>query len=526
MNEDTTYLLGRPYQEVVDDLLTGLIGGVVNEPIHYDVKADLYHLAEPASDVRAVTGLFGQDRHSFLKDVDFAFSEADNAVIWGAGDRPNDDSTFYVDYARKNGRSPLTDINVGSVSRTLGEAISREIATVYKQIDLAYLSGFLATATGRSLDLVVAILGATRKTKEFAVGLVTFFRDTSVSGAIAIPEGTLLATAKGEVRFETTEQRVLQAGQARIDAPVRAADGFAGDPGIVPAGAISAMVLPLAGITRVTNFDPTLRAADDETDEELRARARAALRALGKATLAALDRVIREGRGTPVEFWDPNSPPAQASDPGTVAILVEATPERFTSLRAAVEETRAAGVVTTLVARYVYLRPRLAAQVDPGLTAAGKEKVKAEVIAAFQGYVDGLGSGEPALGSKLLDALDGVVTHPVFKDVLAAKSDIGQPQSSTLLDALVGAAAAAPAGGSAALHDALALVLADTASAAPTGARIPDRNRVQSLAGAGGARASDAEIEAGQFQVSAVVDGDAWWVVLDMSPNDVLLEEG
>jgi len=49
---------------------------------------------------------------------------------------------------------------------------------------------------------------------------------------------------------------------------------------------------------------------------------------------------------------------------------------------------------------------------------------------------------------------------------------------------------------------------------------------VQSLAGAGGARASDAEIEAGQFQVSAVVDGDAWWVVLDMSPNDVLLEEG
>ncbi len=408
MNEDTTYLLGRPYQEVVDDLLTGLIGGVVNEPIHYDVKADLYHLAEPASDVRSVTGLFGEDRHSFLKDVDFAFSEADNAVIWGAGDRPNDDSTFYVDYARKNGRSPLTDINVGSVSRTLGEAISREIATVYKQIDLAYLSGFLETATGRSLDLVVAILGVTRKTKEFAVGLVTFFRDTNVggiAGAIAIPEGTLLATAKGEVRFETTEQRVLQAGQARIDAPVRAADGFAGDPGIVPAGAISAMVLPLAGITRVTNFDPTLRAADDETDPELRARARAALRALGKATLAALDRVIREGRGTPVEFWDPNSPPAQASDPGTVAILVEATPERFTSLRAAVEETRAAGVVTTLVARYVYLRPRLAAQVDPGLTAAGKEKVKAEVIAAFQGYVDGLGSGEPALGSKLLAAL-------------------------------------------------------------------------------------------------------------------------
>ena len=31
MNQDTTYLTGRPYQEVVDDLLTALIGGVVPE---------------------------------------------------------------------------------------------------------------------------------------------------------------------------------------------------------------------------------------------------------------------------------------------------------------------------------------------------------------------------------------------------------------------------------------------------------------------------------------------------------------
>jgi hypothetical protein len=497
MNEDTTYLTGRPYQEVVDDLLTALIGGVVNEPIPYDLKADLYRLAEPASDVRAVTGQLGGDRHSFLKDVDFAFSGADNAVVWGAGDRPDDETTFYVDYARKNSRSPLSDINVGSVSRTLAEAIGREITTVYKQIDLAYLSGFLDTATGRSLDLVVAILGVTRKTSEFAVGLATFFRDPAVAGAIVIPEGTVLATAKGEVRFETTEQRVLQAGQARIDAPVRAADGFAGEQGIVAAGAISAMILPLAGIARVTNFDPTLRAAADETDDELRARARAALRALGKATLAALDRVIREERATPLEFWDPNSPPAQASDPGTVAILVDAEPTRFASLRGAVEETRAAGVVTTLVAHYVYFRPRLAAQVIPGLTAAGKEKVKGEVIAAFQGYVDGLGSGEAALGPKLLDALKAVteVSHPVFKDVLASKSDVGQPQG-------------------------------DAPSAAPTGARIPSRDQVQPLAGAGSGRGSDADVEAGQFQVSAQVGGEAWWVVLDMSSADVLLEEG
>ena len=189
MNPDTTFLIERPYQDVVDDVLVSLVGGVVNEPIEYDVKADLYALAEPASGVRGITGAFGPDggRHAFLKGVDFDFSEGDNAVVWLAGDRPNDETVFYVDYFRRTSRSPLSDINVGSVVRTLGEAVGREIATVYEQINQAYRSAFLETAKGKSLDLVVAILGLTRKTAEFAAGLVTFFRAPGVLGAIAIP---------------------------------------------------------------------------------------------------------------------------------------------------------------------------------------------------------------------------------------------------------------------------------------------------------------------------------------------------
>lgn len=524
MNQDTVNLVQRPFQEVVDDLLTAVVGGVVNEPILFDVKADLYKLSEPAGDVRSIHGTLERNRHAFLKNTDFLFSEGDNAIVWEGGDRPDDDTTFYVDYFRRESRSPLSDINVGSVTRTLSEAIGREIATVYQQINLAYLSGFIDTAEGRSLDLVVSILGIVRKTSEFATGLVTFFRDSAVKGVVAIPQGLPLSTTKGEVFFETTQPRILQEGQGRIDAPIRAAAAFKGELGIVAAGAITEMVQPLAGISRITNLDPTIRAAEDETDEELRLRARGVLRSLGKATLAALDRVIREGRGTPVEFWDPNSPPERRTDPGTVAILVQAEPERFPSLRSAVEETRAAGVVATLVARYVFFKLRVAAKITPGLTAAGKEKVKEEMLAALQEYVDGLTSGDPAEGSVLKEKLEVEdVTNPVIREVLVWRSDVGRPGPDDLIEALVGAAAAASAGGTDALKDALALILAGAPPTAPTGARIADRSLLQS---ASGGPATDEDVDKGTFKISATVAGEPWWVVLDMQPSDILLEEG
>lgn len=483
MNLDNVHLIERPYQEVVDDLLTALVGGVVNEPIEFDVKADAYRLSEPARDVRGVTGTHDGGRHTFLKEIDFSYREGDNAVVWEGGDLPDDETVFYVDYFRRDSRSPLTDLQVGSVVRTVAEAIGREIATVYRQIDQAYLSAFLDTATGKSLDLVVAILGLERKTRESATGLVTFFRDPAIAGAVAIPQAWPLAVTDGPARFETAQPRVLQAGQTRIDAPVRAAAGFGGEKGIVPAGAITVMLQPLAGIARITNFEPTLRAAEDETDDELRGRARAALGSLCGGTRAAIERAIRELRANPVEFWDPNGPDDHRSAPGTLAVLVDAEPERYGGLVAAVGDTRAAGVLVTLVARYVYFKPRIAAKLASGLTPAGKDKVKAEAIAALEAYVAGLSSGQSAKGGELLAALAGVpeISEQRFRDVLAWRSDLSG-----------------------------------------TGSRTPDRDRI---VGPGGTRATDAEIEAATFEVSPQIGGETWWVALDMTPADLLLEE-
>ncbi|WP_305041912.1 baseplate J/gp47 family protein [Geoalkalibacter sp.] len=526
MNGDTRHLIERPYQEIVDDILTAVVGGVVNEPIIFDVKEELYPLAEPAREIRGITGIRARARHSFLKEIDFLFSEGDNAVVWQpGGQRPDDETTFYVDYFRRESDSPLTDINVGSVTRTLSEAIGREIATVYQQINQAYLAAFIETAVGTSLDLVVAILGVVRHTRDHAVGLPTFFRDPEVEGNITIPEGVVLTTEKGEVSFVTTQQRTLQRGQVRIDVPIRAGEDFKGEAGKVEAGKITTLAASIAGIARVTNFEATFLGAKDESDEELRARARAVLRALGKGTLAALARVIFEGRGELVEYWDPSGPPAKQAPLGTVTLLVEAEPERFPSLQAAVHETRAAGVLATLVARYVFFKPRVRVKISAGITAAGKDKVKAEIIAAVQAYVDGLTAGEPAAGGELLAAIQAVkdVQEATIVDVMAWRSDLGTPGGETLEDALVNALSGLPTQEPTAVREAVAQVLAGGAPTPPGGRRIPDRSLVQ---GPAGERATDEEIEAASFTVVAQVAGEDWWVVLDMEPADIALEEG
>jgi hypothetical protein len=546
VNPDTVTLINRTYFEIVDDILTAIVGGVVNEPSIFDLKDDHYPLAQRASDVRGITGtLLVRDPsgamiptpHAFRKTVDFIFRESENAVIWlPGGAKPADETVFYVDYFRPDTRSPLSDINVGSVTRTLGEAVGREIATVYQQINEAYLAGFVDTAKGLSLDLVVSILGVKRKTREYAVGLVTFFRDTAAGdGNITIPEGTSLLTDKEGASFVTVQLRTIQRGQARIDVPVRADGASTGDKGIVKAGEITKTSQPITGISRVTNFEPTILGAEDETDEQLRARAKAALRSLGKATVAALTNAVFEGRAKLAEIFDPNGPPLKRSIPGTVTLLVESEPERFPSLQVAIEQTRAAGVQANLIARYIFFKPRVRTRIAPGLTPDGKLKLVNEIIQAMQKYVDTLSVGDPASGEELLKAVTGVKEvskksgETKIVDVMAWRADVGQPGAEGLVKALVEAATqifAAPATAEEArkesLMRALSNVFSESAPPVPTGRRIPDRTLVQ---GATGQRATDAEIEAGAFKVVSVVDGEKWWVVLDVEPADILLDE-
>ena len=532
MKQVTKSLIERPYQEIVDDLLTSMIGGVVNEPIIFDVQLDLYPLAEPASDIRGITGIKDAGRFTFQKNIDFAFSEGDNAVVWQEGAaRPDDLSVFFVDYARRSAEPPLTDINIGSVTRTITEAIGREIAMVYQQINLAYQSGFIDTATGKSLDLVVAILGVKRKNGDYARGLVTFFRDPTDLNNITIAEGTRLTTQKGDVFFETTELRTLQRGQVRIDVPVQAAEDFKGPVGKVAASAITVMSQPIEGISKIQNFEPTALGAAPESDEELRTRAKAKLRALGKGTLAALHEIILADTGEEADVWDPNNALAKRSAPGTVLFTVSAEPERLVSLQGRIHEARAAGVQVTLIAKYVFVKPRIVARIKADETAEGKLKVISQIIEALAKYVDALTRGQAAIGADMLKACQDLEDIKPFKDdlkfvdVITWKADIGSPAEQTLVDRLLVAIQTAPAGDADALRTTLSRVVTDTAPLTlPTGRRVPDRDLVRNAADT--ARATDQDIEKGTFKVTATVDGEPWWIALDIEQADIMLVEG
>jgi hypothetical protein len=246
------------------------------------------------------------------------------------------------------------------------------------------------------------------------------------------------------------------------------------------------------------------------------------LRGLGKATLAALGRVVFEGNGKLVEVWDPNSPPDHRSELGSVTLLIEAEPERFPSLNAAVQETRAAGVQATIVSRYVFFKPRIFATIAPGLTAAGKLKVADDMIAALQAYVDGLSNAEPAEGQKMLDAIQGVedVEEATIVDVIVWKSDLGRPASETLVDSIVTAVQGADSSDEA-MREVISKALAENPPLSPTNARVADRTLLQNLEGG---PATDAQIEAGEFQVIAQVNGQDGWVVLDIQAADIVLE--
>lgn len=533
MNAETINLIERPYQEIVDDILTAIVGGVVNEPIIFDVKSVLYALAQPALDVRSITGTIEIPEkpepvhHTFQKEIDFLFNPDRNAVVWQEGGRkPKDETTFYVDYFLPTSRSPLNDINVGSVTRTLSEAIGREIATVYQQINLAYLSGFIDTAKAKSLDFVVSILDVRRKTKEFAVGLATFFRDPLIEGNITIQQGTEITTTKGEVLFETTEPRTLQRGQARIDVPIRAADKFKGEVGKVEAGKITALSQLIAGISRVTNFEPTFLAAEDENDEELRLRAKVKLRGVSKATIEALRRAVFENRAKLDEISDPNTPGKQTS-PGTVTMLVQTEPARFPSLQAAVNDVRAAGVQVTIAARFVFVKPKIVTKITPGITAEGKSKITADIIAALREFLEGLKAGEPAKGQDLLKAITKVkdVTDATIVDARTSLADIGKPGANALVEALVAEVASVNAADTDALRVAITQVVASEGLAlVPSGRREPKRDLVQGLQGdrGSGSGASDGEIGAGKF---VIVPPEKFSLVLDMEPADIVLQE-
>jgi uncharacterized phage protein gp47/JayE len=298
--------LERPYPDVVRDMLTTLTKGVVQEShlVSYDPQArplavpDIVLQQRPVVRVSFVSGYVSAGPDAAL--VATVFSLNDYELVPDAKDpaalntirflpfgrKPAPGTNVVVNYYPRTAEpAPVTDLNVGSVVRTLLESVSREIAMLYAQLNLVYDAGFVETASGASLDRVAALVGITRYPAGYAVGAVTLTRSPSAIGDITIPAGTPITDTKDQIRYETAETHEMRAGEDAAQIRIR---GSSTSTPPVDAGILTVLQRVIAGVSSAINQRPTTLSSSAETDDDLRARARSALIGADKGTVEAI----------------------------------------------------------------------------------------------------------------------------------------------------------------------------------------------------------------------------------------------
>jgi hypothetical protein len=308
----------------------------------------------------------------------------------------------------------------------LAETVGLELARLHAQLEVVYKAGFVDTATGSSLENVVALLGITRVRGGRAAGQVEFRRAAGTPGSITIPRGTRVMTADGEVEYETTESVTMSAGQEVARAAARDLEN--NDP--LPADALTVLPAPIAGIAAVANPAPTALGTPDETDDELRERAKNFLHGSERATLGALRHAVARQQITAdvVEFED---------RPGYIEITPHAEtmpPELKERLLRAIEDARPAGVVVKLnevePVRKVNLALRLVTL--DNLPEADLRAAQRTVRSGIEDYFRRLPAREPASINQLVGA---VLAVPQVKDVRVVAATVN---GGNVLDAPAG----------------------------------------------------------------------------------------
>lgn len=383
----------RTFPEVLDALLVAVTGGVAAEAYPFPPDGSTstpprQSLLRAASALVSVYGSRGGEPHEFRRDVDYKL-DGSQAVAWQPkAELPDPGTLISINYYPQGVQPLVTDLQVGSVLRTVLETTAREIAGLSAQLEQVYRSAFVDTASGSALDNVVSLVGIRRVTGGRAAGEVEFSRSPATPGSITIPSGTRVITADGSVTYETTAAATLADGQPSIRVPARDLD--TNQP--LRAGALTVMPSPIAGIVSVTNPDPTAMASRDESDDELRTRAKSFLHGSERATPGALVAALAaEGvRGDVTELAGLDASGHVTGSPGVVEITPHAdamTPDLQQRLLTAIEDVRPAGVVVRLQGASAPARLDLDLRLTtaPGL-------LDQDLRAAQRGVRDGIGT--------------------------------------------------------------------------------------------------------------------------------------
>lgn len=471
----------RDYPEVLDSILTTLVGGVAAEAHPYpppgDTAAPRHELDAPPA--RAIVSVFGERNGlptRFKVDGDVSLSADGSAVLWRKGGvRPDPGTLVQINYLRRDDASVLTDLEIGGVARTIAEAFARETARLYAQLQAVYDAGFIDTATDGSLDKLVALLGVARIQADRATTTLVFSRDPGAPGAITIPAGTRVIDAEVKVEYETTETVTISPAQTRISVAARDVEP-ANDP--VAADVLTILPVPISGIVGVTNPAPATRAAAGETDAELRTRARDFLHGGERATLGAF-RTALARQGIQGDIAEPTD------RPGVVVVSPVAsdlTPERREQLLAALEDVRAAGVIVEMAGAQP--PEQVEVEIDlitrDGLADTDRAAAHESVRSAVENYFSALPIREDARVNPIVGQ---VLAVPGVEDVTIISAGVRKPDG-TFEDRLDSAAGIITLAGAPAtlaelsISDAALPTKADLSITFPVAATAPDRNAV------------------------------------------------
>lgn len=347
-------LTARSYDEIVRDLLTTLTGGTVRESVLVPPGESPLELPKLRDrPVRRVSHLEGRiPTASGTGTVAYRFTAADFELVAtgatgpdsirfrDAATRPAPGTSLTVNYyPEQTAPVPLTDLNVGSVTRTLLETFARELALSYEHLRLVYESAFLETATGSSLDKVVALVGARRLPVGHPIVKVRLSRKPGTPGRVAVPANTALTDAKGN-RYLTVAELILEPGESSLEVVAR---GELPGTELVAQGALDRVEVLIAGIEGVTNPEPAHALTTAETDEGLRLRARGALQGTVRGTNAALRFALLsiDGVSEATIVEEPNGVPGELRV--DVAYANPSTELRDT-VRETIRDFRAAGI--------------------------------------------------------------------------------------------------------------------------------------------------------------------------------------
>jgi uncharacterized phage protein gp47/JayE len=195
----------KDYQQITMDILNQITGEELSEELVYKDRAPYTFSKFPVSKIIEVTGTSKEGTKAYHENSDYRLTG--NALEWlPDGEKPAKGDAFKVKY-RFASSTGISDLNPGSVVRTLVESVSREIEYLYEQLHAAYLSGFIESAENEALDMTVALLGLKRKAPQPSSGKVTFGRSSEPEKFIVLGE---MHVFDGSEKIELGKQNVME----------------------------------------------------------------------------------------------------------------------------------------------------------------------------------------------------------------------------------------------------------------------------------------------------------------------------